>query len=114
CIMRPIVTLWAAVTAIVMGAAACGSEKTPPEDRPAPAPVAAAGATEAPSAGEPGATGDEAPAAAGDPAPVAGGAGTVAAAAADEATAKAEIGKVAPDFTLTDLDGKPFKLSDHR
>ncbi len=32
--------------------------------------------------------------------------------AADEAPPKVEVGKPAPDFTVTGIDGKTFKLSD--
>ncbi len=33
--------------------------------------------------------------------------------ASDAATPSAKLGAAAPDFTLTDLDGQPWKLSDH-
>lgn len=90
-----IAAIWAA------GAVACGKPAAAPEAQPAPA----AAPTPAPQAAAPAAPPAEPVPAAASP--------TAAPAPAAPAAALA-IGDAAPDFTLTDLDGKPFQLASQR
>ena len=94
---------YAFATVVMILAAGCGQKNAEPTQpvaqAVAPAPEPAGDPAAAPEPGSTAAPGAAAAVATPEPAAVA---------------ATATLGQPAPDFTLTDTDGKPWKLSDHR